>query len=151
LTNKGLSLTQDKSWLDGTPGGISAPKFEKFRGVATATSVLPLMVGPKQLVARQFKSKQIAQAHILNVPMIIVIAVVFLAGLFGTFFVPTLPGDHNRRRFDIFSFLVELKGGHLRLSDDDTRIQQPISGNVTLEEAKTIFGKRKVAHSNNIV
>jgi hypothetical protein len=139
-----LSLIQDKSWLDGTPGGISAPKFEKFRGVETATSVLPLMVGSKQLVARQFKSKQIAHARILMGPMIIVIALAFLVGSFGIFCIPILPGNRNRRRFDIFSLMIEVEGNGLGLSGDELLVKP----NLGLEDAEKSFGKRKVVYKS---
>jgi hypothetical protein len=139
-------VIQDKSWFD-EGSGISASKFEKFRGVAAATSVLPLMAGPKQLVSRQFTNKQIAHARILNVPMTIVIVVPFLAGLFGTFCVPKLPDKHNRRRLDLISFLIEVKGGHLSLKGGEQEVQ-PNMANMELKEAKDSFGKDKVVHGN---
>ena len=47
-------------------GTISAPLFSKFRGVTTATLLLPLLTTRVKLTARQFQGEQAATAQILN-------------------------------------------------------------------------------------
>jgi hypothetical protein len=120
------------------------PLFEDFRGVTAATSVLPLMAGGKQLVARQFKSRQVAFAHILNIPMAIAIVLLFLAGVIGSFCIPRLPNGFPRRRFDVFSWMMAIEGDKMTVESDGS--SKKWDARMDVEEVEKEFGSMRVAH-----
>lgn len=103
-----------------------------------ATNHLPFLAGGKQLVSRQYQSKQVANAKIHNVAMAIAIVILFLAGLVGCFCVPSLPDGRPMRRFDAYSWMVALKGDGLDVNSGLWR-----SG-MTINEAEHQFGNEEV-------
>ena len=149
MTKTHSTLYQDQSFMEfnGTNGALSAQLFAKFRGTTTATTILPLLSGDRQLVARQFNGRQAAFAHIQVFPMLFAILLLFLTGIIGCLCVPALPKGFPKRRFDMYSWLMAVKGDGLMLEDpmqpgDD--LNKEWKPGMTLEEAEKIYGKKPV-------
>jgi hypothetical protein len=107
------------------------------------------MSGSKQLVARQFKSKQVASARILNIPMAIVIVLLFLAGVIGCFCIPRLPNGFPRRRFDVYSWMMAIEGDKMKVEVDGS--SKEWDPRMKVEDVERVFGSMRVALPAGVV
>ena len=79
--------------------------------------------------------------------MLFAILLLFLTGVIGCLCVPALPKGFPKRRFDMYSWLMAVKGDGLMLEDpmqpgDD--LNKEWKPGMTLEEAEKIYGKKVV-------
>ena len=140
--------TQDASWTDGSASGylnfttFNVSRFETFRGINSAKTILPLLAGSQQIVARRYKGIQVAFARILPIPMAVAIGTLFLAGVIGCFCIPALPNGIPQRRFDLYSWVTAIEGDGLRMEQgekDDGSVDPTAPLRQSGEEVKPVW------------
>jgi len=109
-----VSLTDGTGPLGYTE--LSPNRFARFRARAGAAYALPYLVGSGLVVAQSYRSETLAYVTYKPWQLIALPVLVWILGIIGELFVPTLPLHIPRREFGVYSWLALFQSQACRLS-----------------------------------
>ena len=116
-----LSLLQAESFTDGAGSlgytELSPDRLAVIRARVSAANALPYLAGSAPVVAQLYADETLAYTtyklwQVIGLPIL-----VWILGVIGELFVPTLPLDTPRREFGIYSWLALFQSQARGLSD----------------------------------
>lgn len=98
---------------------LSPDRFAVIRARVDAANVLPYLAGSGPLVAQSYEDQTLAYVTYKQWQLISLPVLVFILGIIGELFVPTLPLGIPRRGFGIYSWLALFQSQELRFEVAD--------------------------------
>ncbi|KAK7471217.1 hypothetical protein VKT23_002626 [Stygiomarasmius scandens] len=140
-----ISFTSGHGWNDYT--SLDANLFAKAKASADASNLLPYFAGSAQVAARRYEDVENASVHLNLIPLMILIASVWIMGTIAGLFVPRLPMKVPRRGFQLYSWLAAFIGGEIEVlaAQDGKNIAR--SKYMSLTDMEKEFGKVRVKYN----